>query len=86
MGPAKNLAKARDLLERAVHLFNGDATKWSLYYLKGELALQTGAILESKAALERSLYYNPLFAAAKEKLNEVNKVIREHDKVMIKFR
>jgi len=26
MGPAKDLAKARDLLERAVHLFNGDAT------------------------------------------------------------
>jgi O-antigen ligase len=86
MGPAKDLAKARDLLERAVQLFNGDATKWSLYYLKGELALKTGAILESRAALERSLYYNPLYAEAKEKLDEVNKVIQEHDRVMIKFR
>ena len=86
MGPAKDLAKARDMLERAVHLFNGDATKWSLYYLKGQLAFQTGAIMEAKAALEKSLQYNPLYTEAKEKLDEVNKVIKEHDKVMIKFR
>jgi tetratricopeptide (TPR) repeat protein len=86
MGPTKDLAKARDLLERAVHVFNGDVTKWSLYYLKGQLAFQTGAILESKAAFEKSLHYNPLFTEAKEKLDEVNKVIQEHDKVMIKFR
>jgi tetratricopeptide (TPR) repeat protein len=86
MGPAKDLAKARDQLERAVHLFNGDATKWSLYYLKGSLAFQTGAILEAKAALERSLYYNPTYPEAKEKLDEVNKVIKEHDRVMIKFK
>jgi len=86
MGPAKDLAKARDLLERAVHLFNGDATKWSLYYLKGQLAFQTGAMMEAKAALEKSLQYNPLYTEAKEKLDEVNKVIKEHDRVMIKFR
>jgi len=86
MGPAKDLAKARDLLERAVHLFNGDATKWSLYYLKGQLAFQTGAIMESKAALEKSLQYNPLYTEAKQKLDEVNKVIQEHDRVMIKFK
>jgi hypothetical protein len=41
---------------------------------------------ESKAAIECSLYYNPLFTEAKEKLHEVNKVIQEHHKVMIKFR
>jgi len=86
MGPSKDLAKARDLLERAVHLFNGDATKWSLYYLKGQLAFQTGAIMESKAALEKSLQYNPLYTEAKQKLDEVNKVIQEHDRVMIKFK
>lgn len=86
MGPVKDLAKARDLLERAIHLFNGDATKWSIYYLKGQLAFQTGAILESKAALEKSLEYNPLYTEAKERLDEVNKVIKEHDRVMIKFR
>jgi O-antigen ligase len=86
MGPTRDLAKARDLLERAVHLFNGDATKWSLYYLKGQLAFQTGAIMEAKAALEKSLQYNPLYTEAKEKLDEVNKVLKEHDKVMIKFK
>jgi tetratricopeptide (TPR) repeat protein len=86
MGPTRDLAKARDLLERAVHLFNGDATKWSLYYLKGQLAFQTGAVMEAKAAFEKSLQYNPLYTEAKEKLDEVNKVIKEHDKVMIKFR
>jgi len=86
MGPVKDLAKARDLLEHAIHHFNGDATKWSIYYLKGQLAFQTGAIMEAKAALEKSLEYNPLYTEAKEKLDEVNKVIKEHDKVMIKFR
>jgi len=74
------------LLEHAIHHFNGDATKWSIYYLKGQLAFQTGAIMEAKAALEKSLEYNPLYTEAKEKLDEVNKVIKEHDKVMIKFR
>jgi tetratricopeptide (TPR) repeat protein len=86
MGPAKDLAKARDLLERAIHLFNGDATKWSIFYLKGQLAFQTGAMMEAKAALEKSLEYNPLYTEAKEKLDEVNKVIKDHDRVMIKFR
>jgi len=86
MGPSKDFAKARDLLERALHLFNGDATLWSLYYLKGQLALQTGAMMEAKAAFEKSLYYNPLYREAQEKLEEVNKVIKEHDRVMIKFR
>jgi tetratricopeptide (TPR) repeat protein len=86
MGPTRDLTKARDLLERAVHLFNGDVTKWSLYYLKGQLAFQTGAIMEAKASLEKSLQYNPLYTEAKEKLDEVNKVIKEHDRVMIKFR
>jgi O-antigen ligase len=86
MGPAKDLAKARDLLEHAIHHFNGDATKWSIYYLKGQLAFQTGAIMEAKAALEKSLEYNPLYKEAQEKLDEVNKVIKEHDRVMIKFR
>ncbi|MGE5838342.1 MAG: O-antigen ligase family protein [Deltaproteobacteria bacterium] len=86
MGPGKDAAKARDLLERAVHLFNGDATKWSVYYMKGQFAFQTGAIMEAKAALEKSIQYNPLYAEAKEKLDEVNKVIKDHDRVMIKFR
>jgi O-antigen ligase len=86
MGPAKDLAKARDLIERAIHHFNGDATKWSIYYLKGQLAFQTGAIMEAKAALEKSLQYNPLYTEAQQKLEEVNKVIKEHDRVMIKFR
>ena len=86
MGPGKDLTRARDLLERAVHLFNGDATKWSIYYLKGQVAFQTGAIMESKAALEKSLQYNPLYAESKQKLDEVNKLIKEHDKVTVKFR
>jgi len=86
MGQVKDVAKARELLERAIHLFNGDATKWSIYYLKGHLAFQIGAIMEAKAALEKSLQYNPLYKEAVEKLDEVNRMIKDHDKVMIKFR
>jgi len=86
MGQVKDVAKVRELLERAIHLFNGDATKWSIYYLKGHLAFQIGAIMEAKAALEKSLQYNPLYKEAVEKLDEVNRMIKDHDKVMIKFR
>jgi len=42
--------------------------------------------MESKAALEKSSQYNPLYAESKQKLDEVNKLIKEHDKVTVKFR
>ena len=86
MGPRRDLAKAREFLERAINDFNGDLTKWSLFYLKGLLAYQTGALFEARAAFETALYYNPVFVEARQQLEEVNQVLKENDKVLIKLR
>ncbi|MBW1864027.1 MAG: hypothetical protein JRJ02_16980 [Deltaproteobacteria bacterium] len=45
-----------------------------------------GNLFDARSAFEKSLYYNPTFALAKQKLDEVNKVIKDHDRVLIKFR
>ena len=86
MGPRRDLAKAREFLERAINDFNGDLTKWSLFYFKGLLAYQTGALFEARAAFETALYYNPVFGEARQQLDEVNQVLKDNDKVLIKLR
>ena len=80
------MATAREFLERVIADFNGDLTKWSVFYFKGLLAYQTGGLFEAKAAFEKALYYNPLFVEARQQLEEVNQVLRENDKVLIKLR
>ncbi|MGD2126669.1 MAG: tetratricopeptide repeat protein, partial [Desulfobacteraceae bacterium] len=82
----KDLGKARDFIEKAIVDFNGDVTGWSVYYMKGLLAYRTGSLFEARAAFEKALYYNPTFERARKKLEQVNKVIRDHDKVLIKLR
>ena len=82
----KNFGKAREFIERAIIDFNGDITRWSVHFIKGLLAYQMGSLFEARAAFEKSLYYNPTFDLARQKLNEVNKVIKDHDRVLIKFR
>lgn len=86
MGPRRDMAKTREFLERAINHFNGDLTKWSLFYFKGLLAYQTGALFEARAAFEKALYYNPLFVEARQQLEDVNKVLKDNDKVLIKLR
>ena len=86
MNAFKDFAKARDFSERAIIDFNGDITSWSLYFVKGLLKYQAGSLLEAKAAFEKSLYYNPTFNLARQKLAEVEKVLKEHDRVLIRFR
>ncbi len=82
----KDAGRARDYLERAIVHFNGDITRWSVYFMKGLLSLKTGSLFEARAAFEKALYYNPTFEPARQRLSEVNKIIRDHDKVLIKFR
>jgi hypothetical protein len=86
MNALKDTGKAQDFIEQAIIDYNGDITKWSPFYIKGLLKFQMGSLFEAKAAFERALYYNPEFGPAKQKLNEVNKLIKDHDRVMIKFR
>ncbi|MCJ7596116.1 MAG: O-antigen ligase family protein, partial [Desulfobacterales bacterium] len=82
----KEFAIARDFIERALIEFNGDLTKWSVFYAQGLLNFQTGSLFEAKEAFEKSLYYNPTFETGRKKLEEVNKVIEDHDQIVIKIR
>jgi O-antigen ligase len=86
MNLLKDHGKASDFIDRAIHDYNGDITRWSLYYFKGLLRYQTGSLFEAQAAFEKALYYNPEFTRARQKLEEVNKVIRENDRILIRFR
>ena len=76
----------KTFLERAINDFNGDPTKWSLFYFKGLLAYQTGALFEAGAAFEKALYDNPVFVEAGQQLEEINQVPKDSEKVPIKLR
>ncbi|MBN1104215.1 MAG: O-antigen ligase family protein [Deltaproteobacteria bacterium] len=78
--------KASDYIEKATLDYNGDIIRWTIYYIKGLLKFQAGSLFEAQAAFEKSLYYNPTFGEARQKLGEVKKVIKDHDRVLIKFR
>jgi len=45
-----------------------------------------GSILEAKDAFEKSIYYNPEFKPAHEKLKEVQDLLKKHDRITIKIR
>jgi O-antigen ligase len=82
----RNFPEAGKYLERAILDFNGDITRWSIFFMKGVLKFQSGALFEAREAFEQALYFNPKFEPAQQKLQEVNQVIQTHDRVMIKIR
>lgn len=86
MNALRNFPEAGTYLERAILDFNGDITRWSVFYMKGMLKFQSGALFEARKAFERALYFNPEFEPARQKLKEVNQVIKDHDRVMIRIR
>lgn len=86
MNAFQDFGKANDHIERALIDYNGDLTMWSLYFIKGLLKMQMGSPLEAQSALEKAIYFNPNFDEARQKLEEVRKIIKEHDKVLIQFR
>ncbi len=86
MNILRDYVKAGDFLERVVIDFNGDLTRWSVYFMKGLLKFRMGSLFEARDAFEKSLYYNPNFSPAREKLKEVKKVLKDHDSVLIKLR
>ncbi|MFC1823021.1 tetratricopeptide repeat protein, partial [Thermodesulfobacteriota bacterium] len=86
MNALRNMGKANDYIEKTLIDFNGDITIWSIHYLKGILKFQMGSMIEAQAAFQKALYFNPTFEPAKAKLAEVKKIIKDHDRVMIKFR
>ncbi len=81
-----NFPEANRFIERAIIDYNGDITRWTLFFLKGLLKFQSGSLFEAQKAFKDTIYLNPEFEPAHEKLKEVNQVIKDHDRVMIKFR
>jgi len=86
MGPFQELGKARDFIEQAIVDFNGDVTLYSLYLVKGILKFRMGNLYEARNASEKALYYYPEFPEARQKLQEVRRVIKDHDQILFKFR
>jgi O-antigen ligase len=86
MNVIRNFPKANDYLDKAIIDYNGDITRWSIFFFKGILKFQSGSLYEARNAFETALYFNPEFQGAIQKLKEVNQVIKDHDRVMIKFR
>jgi len=52
---------------------------------EGQVAFQTGAIMNPRQP-RKVPSVQSLYAESKQKLDEVNKLIKEHDKVTVKFR
>ena len=77
---------ARDFIERSIVDHNGDIIRWAQWYLKGEVAMASGSLLEAQAAFEKALWYNSEFGEARKKLEQVKGILKEHDKVLIKIR
>jgi len=86
LGPLKDMSKASQFIEKTVIDFNGDLVPWTLYFLRGIVKQQVGSVFEAREAYKIALYYNPVFNEAKQKLAEVEKIIKDHDTIMIKFK
>jgi tetratricopeptide (TPR) repeat protein len=78
--------KAVEFVERAIINFNGDVTRWSPFYMKGILKHSLGSLYEARRAYREAVYYNPNFTEARRKLKELEKILKDHDKVLIKLR
>ena len=84
--PETNIVKAAQHFDRAIVNFNGDLTAWSVHFSEGLLKFHMGSLLEARDAFEKSVYYNPEFKPAREKLKEVEEILKKHDRITIKIR
>ncbi len=82
----QDYVKAGQFFEKAIIDFNGDLTRWHTHFAKGLVKLRMGSLFEAQDAFQKSLYYNPNFSQARKKLEEVKKVLNNHDKIMIRLR
>lgn len=73
-------------VDDALRHYNGDIVMWSLHYMRGIYRLQLGSIMEAREAFDTALYYNPEFGEARARLEETERIIREHDRVLVRFR
>jgi len=82
----KDFGKADDFITRTIIDFNGDVVPWAAQFYRGLIRFQMGNPIGARQSFEKALYYNPTFVEAAQKLAEADKVIKEHDRILIKFR
>jgi len=82
----RDYVKAGKFFDRVITGFNGDLSLWSVYYGNGLLKLRKGHLYEARDAFQKAIYYNPNDIQARKKLEEVKRIVKEHDRVIIKFR
>ena len=82
----KDYSKAESYFEAADVDFNGDLIKWVLHYIRGLLRFRVGSLFEANREFKMALYYYPYYEPAQEKLEEVEKIIKENDKLTIRLR
>ena len=82
----KDFTKAEEFFETTSDNFNGDLIKWILHYFRGLLRFRAGSIFEARDEFNKALYYYPYYEPARKKLEEVEKIIKENDRLTIKLR
>jgi tetratricopeptide (TPR) repeat protein len=82
----KDYIKASDYVGTAINDFNGDVTLYSIHYLNGLIKYRMGSLFEARKSFEKALYYNPTMKEASDRLSEVNNIIKDSDRVTIKYR
>ena len=78
--------KGMRLLEDSIRFYNGDIVPWAQWHSHGVFMLQRGQVMDARESLQKALWYNPEYTRARKKLAEVDKLIEENDRVMIRFR
>ena len=82
----KDFTKAEEFFEATDENFNGDLIKWILHYFRGLLRFRVGSLFEARNEFKKALYYYPYYEPAQKKLEEVEKIIRENDRLTIRLR
>jgi len=82
----RNYPKAGELIEESLINFIGDNTLWGVYYTKGLVKFQTGSLFQAREAFQKSLYYNPIYEPSLQKLAELEKIFKKHDKICIQLK
>jgi len=81
-----NNARASEFIEESLVNFVGDNVLWGLYYTKGLIRFQMGSLFEARDLFKKSLYYDFQYEPSIKKLEELDQIFKEHDKICIKLK
>lgn len=78
--------ESREYVAKAYSNNNGDVTGWSLMFIKGKMAFVSGDVLGARECYKKAIAYNPHDKEPRKALEEVEKIIADNDRVLVKFR